>query len=457
MLGKGVRAPGRGVKGGLTRHVRERLEVGLFLAGLLALAFGYGVAVGKGLLFPHVLINNAVDAARDWRENWRQYLGLRSEFVLPSGRTAGGVTRYDRAAAWPGDTFLTMFHDGRFGALLVDMEGRALHRWDVAVSRVWPGQAVFDGVRLADDDVDIHGTALLPNGDAILNLNEAGTVRVDRCSRVLWKVPGETHHSVDPLPDGDTLVPARYRRTGVSAARPRLAPGPNGFYWEDTVRRVRPDGSVAEEVPVLDMLYASGWQALLFAGPGPGATIRAEDPTHLNDAEVLREAMAPAFPMFRAGDVLLSLRNLDTLVVADPRTWRVKWAMTGPFLGQHDPDFLPDGHLLVFDNRGTGDRPAFGGSRVLEIDPATREVVWSYDGGGEPFYTKERGSQQALPNGDVLVTAALEGRVFEVTRENPGRVVWEYVNLVRPGLVGLVTGAERVDPAGLTFLGQGCG
>ena len=143
MLGRGVGAPARERE---RRPVRERLERGLFLAGLLALAFGYGVAVGKGLLFPYVVINNAVDAARDWRENWRQYLGLRSEFVLPTARTAGGVTRYDRAAAWPGDTFLTMFHDRRFGAVLVDMEGRALHRWDVAVSRVWPGQTVFDGV-----------------------------------------------------------------------------------------------------------------------------------------------------------------------------------------------------------------------------------------------------------------------------------------------------------------------
>ena len=70
---------------------------------------------------------------------------------------------------------------------------------------MWPGQTVFDGARLADDDVDIHGTALLPNGDAILNLGEAGTVRIDRCSRVLWKVPGETHHAVDPLPSGETL------------------------------------------------------------------------------------------------------------------------------------------------------------------------------------------------------------------------------------------------------------
>ena len=118
----------------------------VFLLGLLGLAFGYGVGVGKGLLFPYVVINNAIDAARDWRENWRQYFGLRSEFVLPTARTTGGVTWYDRAAAWPGDTFLTMFHDGHIGAVLVDMEGRALHRWDVAVSRIWPGQTVFDGV-----------------------------------------------------------------------------------------------------------------------------------------------------------------------------------------------------------------------------------------------------------------------------------------------------------------------
>src|SRR3954466_8630538 len=143
MLGKGLGAPGGGREGGVARHVRERLEVGLFLAGLLALAFGYGVAVGKGLLFSHVLINDAIDAARDWRENWRQYLGLRSEFVLPTARTAGGGTRYDRAPAWSGYTFLTMFHGGHIGAVLVDMEGRALHRWDVAVSRVWPGQSTF--------------------------------------------------------------------------------------------------------------------------------------------------------------------------------------------------------------------------------------------------------------------------------------------------------------------------
>ena len=298
MLGGSAGAPGRGRRGGLARIVRERLEVGLFLAGLLALAFGYGVAVGKGLLFPYLVINNAVDAARDWRENWRQYLGLRSEFVLPSERTAGGVTRYDRAAAWPGDTFLTMFHDGRFGAVLVDMEGRELHRWDVAVSRVWPGQAVFDGVRLADDDVDIHGTALLPNGDAILNLGEAGTVRVDRCSRVLWKVPGTTHHAVDPLPRGETLDPGP---APPHAGGPRPGrgwrPGRTGSTGRTRCGACARTARSRRRCRSSTCCTRAAGRRCCSPGPGPGATIRAEDPTHLNDAEALRAEVAPAFPI----------------------------------------------------------------------------------------------------------------------------------------------------------------
>src|SRR3954453_13180812 len=76
----------------LARSIGVRVDLMVFLLGLLGLAFGYGVSVGKGLLFPYV-INNAIDVTRDWRENLRQYLGLRSEFVLQTARTTGGVTR----------------------------------------------------------------------------------------------------------------------------------------------------------------------------------------------------------------------------------------------------------------------------------------------------------------------------------------------------------------------------
>jgi len=53
----------------------------------------------------------------------------------------------------------------------------------------------------------------------------------------------------------------------------------------------------------------------------------------------------------------------------------VKWWRTGPFLRQHDPDFLPNGHILVFDNRLGGRDHRFGESRIVEIDPKNPESI----------------------------------------------------------------------------------
>ncbi|MCZ6784416.1 MAG: hypothetical protein O7G30_14030, partial [Proteobacteria bacterium] len=54
------------------------------------------------------------------------------------------------------------------------------------------------------------------------------------------------------------------------------------------------------------------------------------------------------------------------------------------------------------------------------------EVVWSYDGGDEPFFTKQRGSSQRLPNGNHLVAVSNEGEAFEVAPD--GEVVWRFWN-----------------------------
>ena len=98
-----------------------------------------------------------------------------------------------------------------------------------------------------------------------------------------------------------------------------------------------------------------------------------------------------------------------------------RWAMAGSFRRQHDPDLLPNGHILVFDNLG-GD-PACGRSRILELDPVTQAIVWSYAGcNGDRFYSEAWGEQQLLPNGNVLVTESYGGRVLEVTRPAQGRL-----------------------------------
>jgi hypothetical protein len=114
---------------------------------------------------------------------------------------------------------------------------------------------------------------------------------------------------------------------------------------------------------------------------------------------------------------------------------------------------------MLFDNRG-GD-PACGGSRILELDYATQAVTWSYDAcgaaaaGGPRLLSELRGMQQVLPNGNVLITESLGGRVLEVTRDDKA-IVWEYVNglgeVDGTARVGLVTHAERLPEGHLTFL-----
>ena len=49
----------------------------------------------------------------------------------------------------------------------------------------------------------------------------------------------------------------------------------------------------------------------------------------------------------------------------------------------------------------------------MEFNPATNEIVWSYDGSDDKnFYSKLRSAQQRLPNGNTLITESDRGRLF---------------------------------------------
>ena len=78
--------------------------------------------------------------------------------------------------------------------------------------------------------------------------------------------------------------------------------------------------------------------------------------------------------------------------------------------GQHNPTWLPNGNVLIFDN-------GHAASRVVEVDPASGETVWSFR--GRPRTSSSAGTSpapRALSSGNVLVCEGTSGRLFEVTR-----------------------------------------
>jgi hypothetical protein len=109
--------------------------------------------------------------------------------------------------------------------------------------------------------------------------------------------------------------------------------------------------------------------------------------------------------------------------------------------GQHDAHIIPEGlpgagNILVFDNEGAAGFPVtrlsiFQGSRVLEIDPTTKQIVWQYTGldSDSPswkFNSSFISSARRLPNGNTLIDEGTNGRFFQVTPK--GEIVWEYVS-----------------------------
>ena len=110
-------------------------------------------------------------------------------------------------------------------------------------------------------------------------------------------------------------------------------------------------------------------------------------------------------------------------------------------IGQHHPHIIPKGlpgagNLMVFDNGGSSgygaptavspDGSAIyqrAGSRVLEINPKTLELVWSYT--GPRFFSTNISGAQRLPNGNTLITEGAPGRLLEVTSDR--QIVWEYI------------------------------
>jgi outer membrane protein assembly factor BamB len=179
------------------------------------------------------------------------------------------------------------------------------------------------------------------------------------------------------------------------------------------------DGRKVGEIDLLDILLRSDYLYLLPAiSTEPFGESDVLDILHSNHVELMDGSYASRSPLYRDGNVLVSLRNINTIMVFDPETLEIEW-LWGPsnLTFQHHPTMLPNGNLLIFDNGSKR-------SRVLELDPLTLRLVWQYT--DDSFFSQLRGSVQRLPNGNTLITESDTGHVFEVTPA--GERVWEFAN-----------------------------
>ncbi len=362
------------------------------------------------------------------------------------------------------DGFTLCLCSGGPRAVLIDMHGKTAYSWEPPFRTIWPESTRLRSGPVEESAVYFNDARIFPNGDLLALIegpvsvrnpsNSYGLVKLDKDARVLWTYTADCHHAFDLGEDG-TIYALSYNFMVRNLPRGlEHIPTP---CMTDSVEVISPEGKQIKRIPLLEAFKDSPYAPLLSTlekpqlfsdlipadSPMPAAQedMRRRDVFHTNAVKVLSRVLAPKFPLFKPGQLLISPRHLDTIAVLDPDSGKIVWAAHGPWHAQHDPSFLDNGHLLLFDNLGSAK-----GSRVLEYDPQTQSFPWWYpDDNGPSFFTRIRGVTQRLPNGNTLIVESENGELFEVT---PGReIVWSFSF----GRVSLNC-ARRYMPQQLPFL-----
>jgi hypothetical protein len=353
--------------------------------------------------------------------------------------------------------------------LVIDMNGNVVKRWDGfnnsagGPARVLPGGVVIsasganpprqEGLELIQRD--FSGTIMWQ-----FSRNEQ---IMTRDGKMIWSARQHHDWQRDDFPAGyysPAYTPSAEPRTTLvlthtNRKQPKVA---DVMLEDDRLIELSPKGDIVWEWVASDHIDEMGFSPEARKAMSGGGAFNANrgsfDWLHINSAHYVgpNKWFDQGDKRFAPNHVIISSRETSLLAIV-ARDGSIAWRMGPDFnqskelrairqiIGQHHAHLIPNGlpgagNLLVFDNGGSsgygapsGIAPdgravyARAGSRVLEINPVTLELVWSYS--NARFFSTNISSAQRLVNGNTLITAGAGGRMFEVTPK--GEIVWEYM------------------------------
>jgi len=412
----------------------------VFMAfSLAAAAFALGAASYHYNTFPHPQIAEAVQS---WRDLLIRFDIRRAWYYFATDETKPAII-HDRDAMVPGLTLINGPVAGKKLAVrVVESDGSQVHQWNLDWFRTWPDPKHVPEhmIPKIQPGANIQGVVLMDNGDIVFNFESLGLVRLNACSEIVWKLDYRTHHSVHLDESGNLWVSGKITETEKIAKYSNHKPP----FENTTLLEVSPDGRILREIPVLDLLLQNGLQGLMYMSTlVNNTTVVGGDTLHLNDIETFPSNLAPG--AFARGDVMISLRNINAVMVFEIESGRLKFMTIGRFLRQHDPDFIDGNTISIFDNNNLAPESKGHYSRIITVTAPDDRVAVDFAGSDDfPFFTDVIGNHQRLPNGGILISETRRGRAFEV--DGTGKVVWEYFNLVEDKTLALINDAQRLAP-----------
>ena len=232
---------------------------------------------------------------------------------------------------------------------------------------------------------------------------------MDNNSKLIWiNTNIESHHSLELDHENNIWISGRR----LYSQLPELIDKENTEFLDDLIMKINPEnGDVLFEKSVIQILKDNDLYDLIFKNGNYEF-----DPIHLNDVQ-------PALTdsdYWKKGDLLISSRHLSTIILYRPSSNKILWYRQGPWLNQHDPDFLDGNKISVFGNQ------VFRGVMENKLElPYEFNSVFIYDFENDSFIepyktflesekikTITEGRSEILSNGDLFVEETNNGRIF---------------------------------------------
>jgi len=324
-----------------------------------------------------------------------------------------GLTFHKPGLSTKGYTLLTPHGDQ--STYLIDMQGRVVHRWVFNHIRPGYGRLLDNGnLLMTGSDIDLPPApkdeptkAPLPFEQHVTRLGGYHTTlcELNWQGDIVWEYENRSqHHDFFRFANGNTMVPEwvelpenlhKEVRGGYKMPRERLP----RLLGDDLVE-VDKDGKEVRRI--------NTWKLLDPIKDPITPTTRRWEWTHVNGIDINSK-----------GEIVFSCRNTDRVAIINAAATEITWKFSRSH-GQHNPTWVDD-NIQIFDN---GDSSS---SRVIEVDPANDEIVWTYHGVPfQQFYSGHISGASRLASGNTLICEGTSGRIFEVNKARD--VVWEWIN-----------------------------
>lgn len=239
----------------------------------------------------------------------------------------------------------------------------------------------------------------------IKNAQEKGLISFSKNKKINWIDTNLIfHHSTEYQDDSTIWIPSIEKN-----ARSFNIPD----FRHDAVCAVDPrDGKIKFIKSVADILVENGYRNLLEIG-------YENDGLHLND---IQPALYSS-KYWNKGDIMLSLRHRNTVLIYRPKTNKIIWLKTGPWLAQHDCDFVDEKTIMIFGNdilRTKRDTLINGHNDIYFYNFEKDEVSKPYTKVMKQIgvKTKSEGRCDLLANGDLFIDESNNGKLYIINKDS---------------------------------------